>query len=69
LRLAVSLAEEFYRSAMITQTRRQTTTLLTDESAADCLDACLDAAAHIDANANQATLVDWWLDELALAAH
>jgi hypothetical protein len=23
---------------------------------------------HIDANANQATLIDWWLDELASAA-
>jgi hypothetical protein len=29
---------------------------------------CLDATAHIDANANQATLIDWWLDELAAAA-
>lgn len=39
-----------------------------DEAAVACLDVCLDAVAHIDANANQATLIDWWLDELAAAA-
>jgi hypothetical protein len=41
---------------------------MSDDAAAACLDICLDAQAHIDANANQATLIDWWLDELALAA-
>ena len=39
-----------------------------DDSATACLDICLDTLAHIDANANQATLIDWWLDELAAAA-
>jgi DNA polymerase-3 subunit delta' len=39
-----------------------------DDSATACLDVCLDTYAHIDANANQATLIDWWLDELAAAA-
>jgi DNA polymerase III subunit delta' len=39
-----------------------------DDSATACLDVCLDTFAHIDANANQATLIDWWLDELAAAA-
>jgi DNA polymerase-3 subunit delta' len=86
LRLVVSLAEEFYRAALLALTRRASE----DEAAADpqlagplktalrwlpgvdsavaCLDVCLDAYAHIDANANQATLIDWWLDELAAAA-
>jgi len=35
-----------------------------DEAAAWCLEACLDTVAAIDANANQATLVECWLDEL-----
>jgi hypothetical protein len=35
-----------------------------DEAAAWCLEACLDATAAVDANANQATLVECWLDEL-----
>jgi DNA polymerase-3 subunit delta' len=86
LKLVVSLAEEFYREALLRLTRRasegvsptdsqledalKTTIrwLPGDESAAGCLDVCLDATAHIDANANQATLIDWWLDELASAA-
>jgi predicted RNA-binding protein associated with RNAse of E/G family len=38
------------------------------EAAAACIDICLDATAHVDANANQATLIDWWVDELASAA-
>jgi DNA polymerase-3 subunit delta' len=39
-----------------------------DEALAACLDLCVDCQSHIDANANQATLIDWWLDELASAA-
>jgi DNA polymerase-3 subunit delta' len=35
------------------------------ETAAGCLDRCLDALGHVQANANQATLLDCWLDELA----
>ena len=34
------------------------------EAPAACLDICLDAYSHIDANANQTTLIEWWLDEL-----
>jgi len=100
LRLVVSLAEEFYREAMVQfvvshsrphaprkeiVSRSETTTMSADPQLADalktalrwlpgddsataCLDLCLDAYAHIDANANQATLIDWWLDELANAA-
>jgi DNA polymerase-3 subunit delta' len=82
LRLAVSLAEEFYRAMLVAVTRgvsphddalaAATKTALRwfpgDDSATACLDICLDAYAHIDANANQAILIDWWLDELASAA-
>ena len=33
--------------------------------AAACLERCLDALAQIDSNANQATLIEAWLDDLA----
>jgi DNA polymerase-3 subunit delta' len=84
LRLVISLAEEFYRQAMAMMVRGEGHSpieprldeavkaalrwLPGDEAAAACLDVCLDAMMHIDANANQATLTDWWLDELAQAA-
>jgi DNA polymerase-3 subunit delta' len=35
-----------------------------EEAAACCLETCLDALSAIDANANQATLVECWLDDL-----
>jgi DNA polymerase-3 subunit delta' len=38
------------------------------ESAAACLDRCLEAATQVDRNANQATLVDCWLDDLVRIA-
>jgi DNA polymerase III subunit delta' len=82
LRLAVSLAVEFYRAVLLRLTSGQTSGdaaldqavgravnwLADDEAAAACLDVCLDAYAHIDANANQATLIEWWLDELGQTA-
>jgi DNA polymerase III subunit delta' len=83
LRLVVSLAEEFYRQVLLVQTgsvREESDSVLDlalktalrwlpgDDSAIACLEICIDAYAHIDANANQATLIDWWLDELAAAA-
>jgi DNA polymerase III subunit delta' len=37
-----------------------------DEAAAACLETCLDATAAVDANANQATLLECWLDELGV---
>lgn len=36
----------------------------TDETAAACLERCLDAEGHVAANANQATLLECWLDDL-----
>jgi DNA polymerase-3 subunit delta' len=35
------------------------------DAAAACLDRCLEALEHIDANANQATLLECWIDDLA----
>jgi DNA polymerase III subunit delta' len=81
LRLVVSLAEEFYRSALLladsgkpppdvdlAQAVVSALRWLPPDAPAACLDICLDCYAHIDANANQATLLEWWLDELAEAA-
>lgn len=38
------------------------------EAAAACLERCLDAQWQVQANANQATLIDCWLDDLAAIA-
>lgn len=78
LRLAVSLAEEFYRAALLQLAGGQSPSdadlaaavrdalrwLNHEEAAAARLDVCLDAYAHIDANANQTLFIEWWLDEL-----
>ena len=37
----------------------------TDETAAECVDACLTYESYVDANANLASLVECWVDELA----
>ena len=34
------------------------------DAAADCLDRCLEVQTQVDANANQATLIECWLDDL-----
>jgi hypothetical protein len=36
-----------------------------DETAAACIDRCLDALAHIGRNANQAIWLECWLDDLS----
>jgi len=38
------------------------------EAAAACLERCLEAQGQVQANANQATLIDCWLDDLAAIA-
>ena len=38
------------------------------EAATYCVEICLDALAHVDANANLTALADWWLDELSQTA-
>jgi len=35
------------------------------EAAAGCVERCLDAQTQVDANANQATLIECWIDDLA----
>ena len=83
LRLAVSLAEEFYRAALLNVTTGQAsgerarcarrcsapaTGCQATKRLRACFEVCLDAYGHIDANVNQATLIEWWLDELGQAA-
>jgi DNA polymerase-3 subunit delta' len=82
LRLAVSLAEEFYRAALLwiasgqSPGDRELSAAVGDavkwiggaEAALDCLEICLDAYGHIDANVHPATFIEWWLDELFAAA-
>jgi DNA polymerase-3 subunit delta' len=36
-----------------------------EETAADCLQRCLDAQSQVESNANQATLLECWFDDLA----
>ena len=38
------------------------------EAATYCVEICLDALAHVDANANLTALAEWWLDELSQTA-
>lgn len=84
LRLAVSLGEELYRAALLTGLSvavspadrdaelSQAIATLARWTPADgpaaCLDICLQAYNHIDANVNQPLFIDWWLDELQSAA-
>jgi DNA polymerase-3 subunit delta' len=81
LRLVISLAEEFYRAALLHLAAGQAPAdadlnkavgragqWLPAEAAAGCLDVCLEAYGHIDANVNQATFLEWWFDELAVVA-
>jgi DNA polymerase-3 subunit delta' len=78
LRLVVSLAEEFYRAVLVqlASGREPTDPELAAavaealrwqrdaEAAAACLDVCVGAYGHIDANVNQTLFIEWWLDEL-----
>jgi DNA polymerase-3 subunit delta' len=72
MRLVISLAEEFYRHHLLAMEGHANTMSaakwMPAEAPAACLDICLDAYGHIDANANQTTLIEWWLDELTQAA-
>ena len=78
LRLVISLAEEFFRANLLAieggetpagaelgRAVQTTTKWISPDAPAACIDVCLDAYGHVDANANQATLIEWWLDELA----
>ncbi|HYW78219.1 MAG TPA: hypothetical protein VE890_01540, partial [Thermoguttaceae bacterium] len=80
LRQVVSFAAEFYRYLLHAQSgadlpedaelryhveRALTHGPLDPEQTAARLDRCLDAAGQIDRNANQTTLIETWLDDLA----
>jgi DNA polymerase-3 subunit delta' len=62
LRQVVAMAAEFYRRLL----HAQCSDAVSGDSAisATRLDRCLDAAAQIDRNANQTTLIECWADDL-----
>ena len=81
-RQIVAFAAEFYRQLLHAQCgvsvsedvelRKQVNVAMErgpggQERSAARLDRCLDAAAQIDRNANQSTLIECWLDDLAAA--
>ena len=83
-RQAMEIAAEFYRTlmrhwlgtptetdALLAQALRRSETWWTgdEETAADCLDRCLEAIRQVDANANQATLLECWIDDLRRLSH
>ncbi len=80
LKLVIMIAVEFYRelirqtsgmlaagdaaTATAVETVRRTR-VVDAEATAACVERCLDAQMQVDANANQATLIECWLDDLA----
>jgi DNA polymerase-3 subunit delta' len=80
LKLVIMIAVDFYRalvrqasglaatgdsgltSAVETAMRTRSVDV---EAAASCVERCLDAQMQVDANANQATLIECWIDDLA----
>ena len=80
LRLALAMAAEFFRHVIRAVSRspiegdrvlaaavRQAAASWSagPEAAAACLERCLEAEAHVDANAQPGVIVDSWLDDLA----
>ena len=79
IRQTVTFATDFYRhllhtvgdstpseDALLHRLAEQARTHRPDEEqVAKCLDRCLEAFEEIDRNANQATLIECWLDDLA----
>lgn len=64
LREVLQMAAEFYQEIM----HAAAAEAQDPEPAADCQDLCLDALAHVDANVNLTTLIEWWVDELGQAS-
>lgn len=80
LRQVVGLATGFYRAVLLTLSGRPAqgdpelagcinrllrATKPDPDAVGQCVEHCLDAAEQIDRNANQATLIECWLDQLA----
>ncbi|HUE69769.1 MAG TPA: DNA polymerase III subunit [Pirellulaceae bacterium] len=63
MREAAQMATEFYRAKMQAAAERGGDA----EPAAHCQELCLDALSHVDANVNLTTLIEWLVDELAMA--
>lgn len=64
MREVVQMAADFYREQM----HALAAATGDAEPAANCQELCLDALAHVDANVNLTTLVEWLVDELANAS-
>jgi len=84
MRRVIGFASQFYRQLMRslsggvvqgdavlerTVSAAHSTWLGDAETAAACLERCIDAEGHVLANANQATMLECWLDELATMTH
>ena len=65
LRTVIELVIHFYRQLMRHRTLDQHDNSVDAETAADCLERCLDALAYVSANANMATNIDAWIDQLS----
>jgi hypothetical protein len=80
LRQVLRIALEFFRAAlrqMETEeppsdkslaesvTQLLSSDFLRADTLASCIERCLDGEAQVDANANQATLIECWIDDLA----
>lgn len=80
LKLVIMIAVEFYRELIRQMSGRPSGTdpgllnavktasnagCVDVEALAACVERCLDAQAQVDANANQATLIECWIDDLA----
>ncbi len=74
LKQTIERVADFYRQSMlfhsgagsvVTAAETDVPDWLTAEAAADRLDRCLTAITQLDSNANQATLLDAWFDDLA----
>ncbi|MBC8356699.1 MAG: DNA polymerase III subunit [Planctomycetes bacterium] len=80
LKLVIMIAVDFYRELVrqasgvasasdVTVSTSVETTIrhrsVDVEATACCVERCLDAQAQVDANANQATLIECWIDDLA----
>lgn len=80
LKLVIMIAVEFYRELIRRMSDRPSATdsgllnavqtasnarCVDVEAIAACVERCLDAQAQVDANANQATLIECWIDDLA----
>ena len=73
LKNTIEFALEYYQECLYVisgVTQPVETTHAADATDADCvhcIDSCLQAYRHVDANANLPTLTEWWLSELHAA--